>query len=232
MNIFPIKAIIHSVLESLPISSTWHMLYFFSEIGSEIHLLHLSLLPGLMALILYYQRVIPKNLLTIVIALIPTGCVYLLKKILVLESLKIPMNYVHMMMGSLLLGVAIKQMNINKNSMKISASKLLILIGCLQPLSLIVSGVSRLGTTLLAGLFYPIEFHTTIVLSFFLQFLLVLADSILDLTHGIYCSFELYVICSLVFLSSIHLLCRLRWIGVGLCGLYRIGLGILLTFGY
>jgi undecaprenyl pyrophosphate phosphatase UppP len=228
VNIFYQQAIIHSVLETLPISSSWHMNYFLLTNNAAIKLLHLALLPALLSLCLWHKHILKNHSMTLCLAITPTFFIYLIKYLTQTRSFVLPMSLIHFFMGVLLVLIAQRQCH-SKKLNPIDDKKLLILMGLLQPLSLLLSGVSRLGITLLPGLVFKLDFNKTILFSFFLEIILIIGETLKQLEQGIVCSLELYGYCSLIFLISLWLVMSLKWRGLAACGYYRIGLGIFLA---
>jgi undecaprenyl pyrophosphate phosphatase UppP len=217
------QAIIHSILEALPISSTWHLEYFFHLSSASVKILQLGLLPALLSIMMINWRILPKNVFLIGSALFPTVFIYILEHEGYIQYASFSAQATHRLIGVLLIVISYRQMTAH-HIKTLNDHHLLIMMGMIQPLALLIPGLSRLGTTFLPGLLFKLNFKRTMCLSFYLQLLLITADTVRHWAANVFCPLEFYLICSLSFVVALRILLYWEWVGLMLCGFYRIGI--------
>ena len=130
---------IHSFLEIWPISSSWHLEYFFSTSKEVITSYHLLLLPIVTLLIFLNRKKLFFDPFYIFCLLSPSGGIYILKALKLIPLVILSPSLIHFMMGIVLLLIGIQQL-FSPFLKKTDPLIILIFMSITQSLNIIISG--------------------------------------------------------------------------------------------
>ncbi len=215
---------IHSFLEIWPISSSWHLEYFFLTSKETIASYHFLLLPIISIMIFFNRKKFFFNPFYIFCLLCSTGGIYVLKALKFIPNISVDFSEIHFIMGIVLIIISLQQF-FNPSLKKIDPLITMLLMSITQSFNIMIPGLSRWGCSLFPFLFIQSDYKTVFWQTLFLDFLLLIAgclkdsDYLLDI-HLI----DLYY-ASAFFLVSSMIALRLGWLGIFLSGIYRLVLG-------
>lgn len=143
--------VIHAALEAWPISSSWHMEYFFSLPQRVIKSWHTDLLPvyALIALWTIYQKKF-YCLKTLFYALAPSVLLYLVMKFSFIEPIDLSFETTHLLGAAVLVTASFFVQTDPSSADSHDFKRLMILVGAFQALALLLPGISRLACCFLA----------------------------------------------------------------------------------
>jgi len=231
----------HAFLEAFPLSSSWHIQYFFQTNSNVTHNFHLSMIPiiyGIVTLEALYQPRILKHKFFIFFSVLPAMIVYLLIKMHIFSKISLNMGILNTLSGFLVLMCCVQQKYRSLSLPELPPHFLWFLMGCTQIFGIAISGFSRLGASLLPALFFKMPFHESLIVSFLFEICILSASLIFDiLNHKI--SFYLaqtHLLGSLCanligFGTGWMIIKRWKWDILMIISIYRILLGLFLYFG-
>ncbi len=225
---------IHSICEMLPISSSWHLKYFFHASSHATHVYHIWLLPIIVILLRVRGRKTDfPSLWLMLCAIIPSLFFYFGMKFGIVSKWVFPIEILHIIVGLGLIVAAIAQSSYLKDEQPISAELAWIVMGLGQAVGMRIPGASRFGASLLPGMFFKMPIRQTLVISFALDLACLGSSAYLDVYRNtvVWPSFGELWLASLGLSIGWYFLEKGRWPLIGFLGWYRLCLGIGLICG-
>ena len=224
---------LHSVCEMLPISSSWHLKYFFQASSLSTHIYHIWLLPILLCILMVRsERKDFASPYILCATSLPAMLLYIGNKMGVIEKWSVPISLLHFLMGVGLFLIAYRQSQSDSSEPDLPTHLIWSYMGIGQAFGMMIPGISRLGTSLLPAMFFKMNFRRSLVISFSLDILILMGSAGLDIfKHTVVLPSLLeIVITSLGFSLGWVVLEHFQWRLIGLIGIYRVLLGIALFF--
>ncbi len=220
---------LHSLCEMMPISSSWHLKYFFQANSHMTHIYHIWLLPVVLCLLILRSRRQDFPSLWLMIACAaPSMIFYFGIKLGVFDKWVWPIEFIHLFMGLGLILAGQYQCSCSHLKPSISSSLTWVLMGVGQSLGMRIPGSSRFGASLLPGMFFKMDFRRSLVISFALDVVCLGSSAYLDFYHH---TLEIptllqIIIASLGFSIGWWILEKWQWNFIRLLGAYRVLLSI------
>ncbi len=234
---------LHAFLEAFPLSSSWHIQYFFQTSSSLTHLFHIYLIP-IVFIVVAIETIEHKKILNhkkfIFFCSLPAIAVYLLIKMKFLCKIHLHTWLINLLSGLLVFIYALQQKYEFIPCKNVSRPRLWFWMGICQIAGIAISGFSRFGSSLLPALYYKMPFQESIVVSFIFDIALLMASMSFDLFH-MKISTVLFesqdwihntLMNAIGFCSGWILLKHFKWNILIAIGSYRTLLGIFLYLGY
>jgi undecaprenyl pyrophosphate phosphatase UppP len=213
----------------LPISSSWHLKYFFQANSHLTHIYHIWLIPIVLSLlILRSRRQDFPSLWLMIASAVPSMFFYFGIKLGIVDKWNLPIEFLHLFIGLGLMLAGRHQYDCPTLEPSISPALTWVVMGLGQALGMRIPGSSRFGTSLLAGMFFKMDFRRSLVISFALDFVCLGGSAYLDVYHHTLKtpSFLELTIASLGFSIGWWALEKWQWHFISFLGAYRVLLSI------
>lgn len=224
MSVSNTPELVHAALEAWPLSSSWHVEYFFGIKEQDLQLWHTHLLPAYLLIGMFFcWRKKFFCLQSLFLGLAPAGLCYFALKTPLLSAIVFDDLYLHLCAATiLLLGFFCVSDDTSNSSSNIKS--LIIWVGICQTLSLLLPGISRLACSTLALIFVRSTLFDLVLASFTLQAAQTLLYSLYYSPKVLTAlpSYSIIALEQVIFLSSLALFCILGRKALALCATYRI----------